>query len=44
MREDHGAGIVMQRALDDLTRVDAGLLEGAAKQDDEVEQAVLGVE
>lgn len=43
MRQDHGGCVAVERELDDLARVDAGLLEGAAKQDDEVEQAVLGI-
>ena len=32
VREDNGAGVVVQRALDDFARVDAGLRQRATEQ------------
>ena len=44
MREDHRAGAQLERALDHLARVDAGLRERAAKHLLELQQVVLRVE
>jgi hypothetical protein len=44
VREDDGARTELERALDDLARIDAGLRERAAEHRLEREQAVLRVE
>ena len=44
VREDHRRGAELERALDDLARVDAGLRQRAAKHLLEAEQAALRVE